>query len=73
MKRSLALLTGLGTVLAAPAAAACPVCAQRQEGPLGTIALGVFIFMPWLIAVTVGHYIRKNVRASNVESVESEE
>lgn len=77
MKRSLALFTalctGLGTVLVAPAAAACPVCAQRQEGPLGTIALGVFIFMPWLIAVTVGHYIRKNTRAAGVESVESEE
>jgi hypothetical protein len=84
MKRPLALLSCLGTVLAAPAAAACPVCAQRQEGPLGTIALGVFIFMPWLIAITVGHYIRKNsvsgassslrtLRAAGVESVESEE
>jgi hypothetical protein len=60
-----ALALGASAALYAPAALACPVCAQRQEGPLGTIALGVFIVSPWIIALTVGWYVRRSINSSS--------
>lgn len=73
-----ALGTLLATMLASPAALAspllaCPVCAQRQEGPLGSVALGVFILMPWIIGITVALYIRRSSQRDSVPKVSSEE
>ena len=59
--------------LFATAASACPVCAQRSDsGTLGTVALGVFILMPWCVALVVGWTIRRGVRSAAGATVSSE-
>lgn len=46
----------------APAAAfACPQCAGRDDGPsaLGLTALGIFVFLPFVITFVVARVIRR--------------
>jgi hypothetical protein len=47
-------------------ALACPVCAQRQEGPLGTVALGALIISPWIAAGAVGLWIRSENKKNEI-------
>lgn len=72
MSRGIALAAAAAAALIAPAASACPVCAQRQDGALGTVALGLFIVTPWIVALSVGLYIRKTAR-DEAPPVSSEE
>jgi hypothetical protein len=58
---SLSLLTTLGWTAVA---LACPVCAQRDDGGwLAQVGLGAFVLSPWIVALCVGLYIRRGVRA----------
>jgi hypothetical protein len=56
------LLAALVVALSSEIALACPVCAQRQDdGPLGKVALGVFIVAPWFVALAIGLWIRRGL------------
>lgn len=64
LRRALALLTALCVATLASAAAACPVCASREEaGQLRWVALGAFIITPWIVAAGVALYIRRGLLA----------
>ena len=60
MKRALALASATLLTLASDVALACPVCAQRDEGGvMRYAALGVLVVMPWLVALAVAGFIRR--------------
>lgn len=64
LRRAFALLTALFVATVASAAAACPVCASREEaGQLRWVALGAFIVTPWIVAGAVALYIRRGLLA----------
>jgi hypothetical protein len=68
MRRAFAAIACLSVLLYAELAVACPVCASRDEsgGVMRTVALGVLVVAPWIIALTVGLYIRRDIRRSLV-------
>jgi hypothetical protein len=64
-KRWVAIASALVVLAVTNMAAACPVCATRQDGgTLGWVALGAFVISPWIIALSVGLWIRNNARRS---------
>ena len=69
VRRLIALGTVLLATLWATAAAACPVCASREEATsLRWVALGAFIISPWIVAAVVALYIRKGTLAEKGEA-----
>ena len=64
LRRAVATWFALATVLFTSVAAACPVCASREEASsLRWVALGAFIISPWFIAGAVALYIRRGMHA----------
>jgi hypothetical protein len=63
MRRHLAsVVAALGVVLTPAAALACPYCATRSGGGLGqSIALGVFILLPFVVAGVFYSVLRREV------------
>ncbi len=60
MRRFVASAVALASVLFVSVAAACPVCASREEPTsLRWYALGAFILTPWFVAGAIALYIRK--------------
>jgi hypothetical protein len=58
--RLAAACVAVGLSLLPQLAWACPVCAQRSDGgSMRTLALGAFVVMPWIVAATVGLYVRR--------------
>lgn len=66
LRHALGLAMAALGMLWAEVAAACPVCAQRNElgGPLRSVALGVLIVAPWFVALAVGIYIKKSLASA---------
>lgn len=63
-RRTLSVLAALVTTFLASAAAACPVCASREEPTsLRWVALGAFILTPWIVAGVIAFYIKKGESA----------
>ena len=70
IRKLTASMLALVTVLFASVAAACPVCASREEpSSLRWVALGAFIVTPWIVATVVALYIRKGALAERRESL----
>ncbi len=61
---STATLVAFLWAFAVPAvASACPVCAQGESGGVGRkIALGLFIFLPFVVVATVLFILRSAIR-----------
>ena len=58
MRRLLATATGLWVTFASAYAAACPVCAQRdEEGVMRYVALGALVFLPWFVVGGAALYL----------------
>lgn len=71
IRKLTASMFGVVTVLLASVAAACPVCASREEpSSLRWVALGAFIVTPWIVATVVALYIRKGALAERRESLQ---
>lgn len=64
MKARLAALSALIWALFVPAIAeACPVCAQSESGGVARkIALGLFIFLPFVVVGTVLFILRAAIK-----------
>jgi hypothetical protein len=61
-RRALAGLAALGVTIAPAAALACPFCATRSGGGIGqSIALGVFLLLPFVVAGVVYSVLRSEV------------
>ncbi len=57
--RASAAAAALGAWLAPAAALACPYCATRSGGGVGqSVALGVFLLLPFVVAVVVYSVLR---------------
>ena len=60
MRRAVAFASAIVLMLATAPAFACPVCAQRDDGGvMRYTALAVLVAMPWLVALAVGAFIRR--------------
>jgi hypothetical protein len=61
MRRASSGTVALATTLVAVVAQACPVCAQRSDGGLlGNVALGAMVISPWIVALSVGLWIKRS-------------
>ncbi len=70
-RRAVAVVTALVTVLYTSVAAACPVCASREEpSSLRWVALGAFIVTPWIVAGAIAHYIRKGALEERADTLQ---
>jgi hypothetical protein len=58
MRRVLATAIGIWVTLVSAYAAACPVCAQRdEEGVMRYIALGALVILPWFVVGGAALYL----------------
>ena len=58
--RLAALAAALGVIVLPAAALACPYCATRSGGGIGqSIALGVFLLLPFVVAGVVYSVLRR--------------
>lgn len=58
MRRVLATAIGLWVTFLSTYAAACPVCAQRdEEGVMRYIALGALVVLPWFVVGGAAIYL----------------
>ena len=58
-----ACVAGLSALLAPALAQACPYCATRSPGGIGqSIALGVFLLLPFLVAGVVYSVLRSEAQ-----------
>ncbi len=63
-KQTLALFAFWTSVLVPAIAMACPVCAQNEAGGVGRkVALGLFIFLPFVVVGTILFILRSAIRA----------
>ncbi|MFP6685544.1 MAG: hypothetical protein VB934_12555 [Polyangiaceae bacterium] len=59
---------GLASVLGSSLALACPVCAERGDGGLmSNVALGAMVLSPWMVALSVGLWIKRVNRDETAE------
>lgn len=58
MRRTLATAIGLWVTFVSAYAAACPVCAQRdEEGVMRYVALGALVVLPWFVVGGAALYL----------------
>lgn len=61
-------------VLVPAVAAACPVCAQNEAGGVGRkVALGLFIFLPFVVVGTILFILRSALRREQGNIVQRSE
>jgi hypothetical protein len=60
MRRWAAAAAGAGALLSPALALACPYCATRSGGGIGqSVALGVFLLLPFVVAGVVYSVLRR--------------
>jgi len=68
LRHMVAAGVGLVSVLASSLAWACPVCAERGDGGLmSNVALGAMVMSPWMVALSVGLWIKRGNRDETAE------